>query len=235
MTLNFLMRSINLKIRMNDLKTSQSSDVRIFKNESSELAFTRFILQIEESISNTSFIAIDQIADYAKEIVNRQWFVDGNHRTALALCYYLSIFHNHQLPRIKSYLLYASIDFEYLKNIYFIPPGKPFFDSNAIKVALLSRSISFIKSEPLMMLHFEKILESILGLAKHLENLKLANSRPHTCGETQQIQLFKRFSGFRNGFCHSSETHIENYMAQMEKYHLLDDEFDPNFPLRTKI
>jgi hypothetical protein len=57
-------------------------------------------------------LLLEDIAFIAKSIVTMQCFKDGNHRTAVAMCYRLALNHN-LLLRIKPHLLYAAIDYEY--------------------------------------------------------------------------------------------------------------------------
>ena len=235
MSLFELFESINLQIRQSDYTNSPNQAFIIFKSEFTKNKFKEFMANIESTLESTPLLSIDTISAYAKELVNKQWFIDGNHRTALALCFYLCLMHNHQLPRIKTYLLYASIDFEYAKSIFSLSPNIPFFSNNAIQTALLSRSITSIHSPKLQMQYFEQKIESILGLAKFLTDLKRANSQPHSSTETTQIKLFKQFAGFRHDFCHSSHLSVKSYSSALKLDDLLDEEFDPKTVRKRSI
>ena len=227
MTLVDLFESINLQIRLSDYTNPPENPILVFKSELTKSKFIEFIANIESTLDSTPILSIETISAFAKELVNKQWFIDGNHRTALALCFYLCIMHNHQLPRIQTYLLYASIDFEYAKNIFGLSPKIPFFSNNAIQTALLSRSISNIYSPKLQIKYFEQNIKDILGLAKFLTDLKKTASLPRSAGKTTQIQLFKQFAGFRHEFCHSSYLTIQSYSSALKIDNLLDEAFNP--------
>lgn len=231
MNLLELLESINLKIRQSDVKpnasTEVSQEIQLYKNSTTAQSFKVFIEEIESEIQDKVNLSFQQIGLYAKQIVNKQCFVDGNHRTALALCYYLTLVHNHQLLRIKPYLLYAAIDFEYFKNIYGPFKDILFFSSNAIEIAMKSRGQAQIFSKSLQLAYFEKFLEKICSLAAFLENLKTVNAHPHSSSTTQQIKLFSCFSGCRADYLHSTAMDPSQYLSHLHHKDLLSQDFTP--------
>jgi hypothetical protein len=231
MNLLELLESINLKIRLSDVKlnasTEESQEIQIYKHSTTTQSFKVFIEEIELEIQDKVNLSFQEIGLYAKQIVNMQCFVDGNHRTALALCYYLCLVHNHQLLRIKPYLLYAAIDFEYFKHLYGPFKDIPFFSNNAIEIAMASRGQGEIFSKSLQLAYFEKFLEKICSLAVFLEDLKIANAKPHSCSTTLQIKLFSCFSGHRNVYLHSSAMEPSQYLSHLHQKDLLSKDFTP--------
>jgi hypothetical protein len=231
MNLLVLLESMNLKIRQSDVKpnasTEESQEIQLYKHSTTAQSFKVFIEEIESEIQDKVNLSFQEIGLYAKQIVNMQCFVDGNHRTALALCYYLSLVHNHQLLRIKPYLLYAAIDFEYFKHLYGPFKDIPFFSSNAIEIAMASREQGEISSKSLQKAYFEKFLEKICSLATFLENLKIANSKPHSSSTTQQIKLFSCFSGCRENYLHSTSMDPSQYLSHLHQKDLLSKNFNP--------
>jgi len=146
---------------------------------------------------------LERIADFATELVNNQIFRDGNHRTAVAVCYYLNLYKNNQLLRIQPYLLYAAVDFEYFKS----SSGHEewaIFQSNALLDAMRARAISGnINSMTMKNQCFESIMKSMLELPDVLLKINQSGflqSHPKVSGNRYQRKLFFAFAGASNQF-----------------------------------
>ena len=195
-----------------------------------EVSFKRMTESLDEKRHKLGSISNDDIADLAKYVVINQVFDDGNHRTAVALCYHISLIFNHQLLKIKPYLLYAAVDFEYYKSMYHhhIEPENVFYQGNAILIAIYSRAIKTISSdnndykEQLLVLINDKIgnIPSLLTqLSRQPEEESAQGAKGSKQGRTTQQKLFLEFAGHRPSMAHSTST--SPYDAHLRKKGLL--------------
>ena len=169
--------------------------------EHSEPAFVRLIKHYE--LDNEAVnCPLERIADFASALVNEQIFRDGNHRTAVAVCYYLSLYKNNQLLRIQPYLLYAAADFEYFKSSCGNEKWT-LFQSNALLDAIRARAITNINSMTMKNQCFESIMKSMVALPDVLLKIHRSGfSQPHpkVSGNREQRKLFFAFAGASNQF-----------------------------------
>lgn len=219
----------NLIVRQSDnqQKITPEQDIVQFKNLNSRNALERVLNSYQTKLDNDDALTIEDIANLAKDIVNSQNFTDGNHRTALLICYHLCLFNNHQLLRIRPYLLYASIDFEYLKNQHALEKTALFFSNNAIHSSLLSRAIGKVYSPTLKMIHMEMIINSVKILPIFLNNLAKNIIQPHINSFTIQDRLFRTFGGYRPHNEHSSMVSVQSYRQSIFRQKLDTKPFSP--------
>ena len=186
----------NLIIRKSDMGVLLSSELSIeqFKTRLSRETLNLLLRPFQHHLDLYKTLSIEQISQISKIIVNSQHFNDGNHRTALLLCYHLFLFCNNQLLRISPYLLYASIDFEYFKNLHHLDSTLEFFSNNAVEAAILSRAIATVNNDELKTSHMEKILHATLKMPGLLNQLAKGIRLPHSPSCTQQDKLFRTFN-----------------------------------------
>jgi hypothetical protein len=217
------------------MKCPPDDDIIIYNTEPNKVQLQRLLSSYQDKVNLNQPLQLDEIGELARTIVIEQKFCDGNHRTALFLCYHLALHCNSQLLKISPYLLYAAIDFEYLKSIYYLPEdlGK-FFKNNAITTAFTSRAISNIPATKTMKLILKKIESEIISMPTFIESLSsqlmLPNHRPSI---TTQSKLFRQFLGFRPTMSHSTKTSTGQYTSWLRYKKLLDTEFNPKLDLNN--
>ena len=231
-----LAKHYNAIVRQSDNQSHDVHNLPIvqFKNYQSEGALERVLEVYQRKLDSHEILTIDEISDLARDIVNSQHFVDGNHRTALLMCYHLNLFCRDELLRIKPYLLYASIDFEYLKQQYALEDSNYFFSNNAIKAAILSRSIATIHSFALKEWHMTMIISLVEKIPSLLERIaqNIVKSHDSTC--TQQDRLFRTYAGYRLHNEHSSLISVQSYQLGIFKQNLQDKPFFPDKLIAAK-
>jgi prophage maintenance system killer protein len=237
MNLLELAKHYNMIVRQSDSQHINIVDEPIeqFKNYQSNIALTNVLKVYQEKLDKNEKLSSDDIANLANDIVNSQHFVDGNHRTALLMCYHLHLFLNHQLLRIKPYLLYASIDFQYLKTQRDLDHAVLFFSNNAIKAAIISRTISDIHSTDLKLQHMQMIVELVKKMPKLLEKIATNICKPHDNSCTQQDRLFRAYAGFRMRNEHSSLVSIESYQRSIVRLKLDNEPFCPDTLIKPNL
>ncbi len=222
----------NLLIRTNDKKIPIEG-IQLFKKSHYEQNFSGMISEYQLKLEQINASKLEIICDLAKNIVNAQYFCDGNHRTALLLCYNLVLFHCHQYPRIQPMWLYAAIDFEYLKSMHALDSEKGlFFSSNGIHTAIESRAMNNIthgESKDVMM---NRLIDAVKEMPAQIEHLaKQFNANQRTASEKAQTKLFRQFAGFRPTMCHSTAVDNKSYLDFLTKKQLITDGFNPNLDL----
>lgn len=237
MTVLELAKHYNMIVRQSDSQTKNIFEEHIeqFKNQQSDIALAKVLNIYQEKLDKNEKLSSDDIANLANDIVNSQHFVDGNHRTALLMCYHLHLFLNDKLLRIKPYLLYASIDFEYLKKQRDLDHKNLFFSNNAIKAAIVSRTIGSIRSTALKLHHMDMIVELVKGMPKLLEKIATNICKPHDNSCTQQDRLFRTYAGFRMRNEHSSLVSIESYQRSIVRLKLDNEPFCPDTLIKQNL
>ncbi len=154
-------------------------------------------------------LSLKNIASIATSIVCEQIFKSGNHRTAVGVCYLLLLNEN-KLLRIKPYLLYAAVDFEYFKRSYAssLQLEQPLLQSNAIFEAMKSRVINPLFSDTLKEKHYERIVQNIIEIPVLLTNIK--EHQDHKNNRTRK-RLFLAYAGNRPDFSHSTSISSHSY------------------------
>ena len=143
--------------------------------------------------------------------------------------YKRQLLYNNTLPRIRAYLLYAAIDFEFLKSQQGLDESTAtFFSGNAISTAIKSRSQAGLHSEETAKKWMQLRMDSVIALPVFIKKLAdQFNNRALSCAQTVQVKLFRQFSGFRHTMDHSSSLQIGTYVSSLEKKSLKNDEFNP--------
>jgi len=222
-------------IRASDLGLTleASRHLELYKQTRFDLSLKRLLGPYQEAIINQRELSVDAISELAKQVVNAQFFCDGNHRTALLLCVHLMLLYNKTLPRIHTYLLYAAIDFEFLKcQQHLSETTATFFSGNAISTAIQSRSQVAMHSDKTANKWMQLRLDSVIGLPALIENLAHQfNNSTLSCTQKVQVKLFRQFSGFRPTMDHSSSLQIGTYVSSLEKKYLKNTAFNPRLDL----
>ena len=222
-------------IRASDLGLTpeDSKQLTLYKQSRFALSLKRLLHQYQEAITNQQALSVDAISELAKQLVNAQFFCDGNHRTALLLCYHLMLLYNNTLPRIRTYLLYAAIDFEFLKSQQDLGKSTaPFFSDNAILTAIKSRSQVGLHSEKTAKKWMQLRIDSVIAMPVFIKKLAHQfNARTLTCTQTVQVKLFRQFLGFRPTMDHSSSLQLGAYVSSLEKKSLKNNAFNPRLDL----
>lgn len=203
--------------------STTTHEIIIFKSEAKQKKFKELLSGIQNSISDFVPINSTDICELSKNIVNAQCFVDGNHRTAVLLCYYLHLHYLSTEIKLKPYLLYAAVDFEYLKSMQGAEKSKKaFFSGNAIHVAIYSRAVKSVNSSILKEVRMDSLLQETLKIGCFLGKLSLTVKKPNIPPSLSvQSKLFRQYAGQRPSLTHSSV--LVNDAAYMHHLHLMRD------------
>lgn len=131
-----------------------------FQNHSKESSLRTFLIPYQQKLDNSQNLSQEDIVNIAKKIHIDQIFIDGNHRTAIYIIYYLNI-QQRTVLGAKPYYLFGAC--EYLDNQ--LTAGLP-EDSNRLLDAIESRTFRRISSDKA-----EEEVDKMLSKLRELPNI----------------------------------------------------------------